>query len=96
MSYRLSQVIFFIYLIVVVVLWYQNVSFFPNIQSAENTVVAPDKENRISITDARKISTLKLDFSLFDDPIYKSLNFRSIPVTELKDIPKGRANPFTQ
>lgn len=94
MSYRLSQIILFIYVGVIAILWYQGYSFFPFLES-DKALIAEHKKG-ISIADVGKLSSLKLDFSLFDDPLYKSLNFRPVRVVELKDIPKGRTNPFSQ
>ena len=94
MSYKISQVIFFIFLGVVTILWYQGFDFFPFLKADKEALA--NRSPGISVSDVRKLSTLRLDFSLFDDPIYKSLNFRPIRVLELKDISKGRVNPFSQ
>lgn len=80
----------------VAVLWNQGFRVYPFVirGAAEEEIIIPETTGGISINDARKISTLKLDFTLFDDPIYKSLQLRGFTISGVNDIPHGRLNPF--
>lgn len=92
MSYRISTALFFIFVAAVLTAWYQGFRIYPPV----SVTTAMEETGGISINDARKISTLKLDFTLFDDPLYKSLTLREFRIPEVSAIPHGRANPFTE
>ncbi len=95
MSYRLSSIILFIFLAGVITLWFQGFRLYPFALPGDPSLEESEaKPMGISLTDARKISNLKLDFTLFDDPLYKSLQLRQVIFPELQNIPKGRQNPF--
>lgn len=90
MTYRIPTIIFFIFVAAVITAWYQGF----DINSFFGEEMAPEETDGISINDARKISTLKLDFTLFDDPLYKSLRLREFIIPDVSAIPRGRTNPF--
>lgn len=90
MTYRISTAVFFIFVAAVLIAWYQGFRIYPR----TSAVPATEENEGISINDARKISTLKLDFTLFDDPLYKSLTLREFKIPDVSAIPRGRTNPF--
>lgn len=93
--YRISNIIFAIFAIAIGVLWYQDFRLYPYRAPGQGATVEVVQETKgISINDARKISTLKLDFTLFDDSVYKNLRFRVFSIQDVSSIPHGRVNPF--
>lgn len=90
MTYKISTAVFFIFVAAVLIAWYQGFRIYP----LSPTATVGSDNGGISINDARKISTLKLDFTLFDDPLYKSLTLREFKIPDVSAIPHGRANPF--
>ena len=95
--YRVSTIFFFIFLIAVVILWQQGGRLYPYSMGGEDTAsIAPQTKGAIEILSVRKLKNLKLDFSIFDDPIYQSLRFRDIPVSDVSSIAHGRSNPFAE
>ncbi|MEK7636649.1 MAG: hypothetical protein AAB362_03100 [Patescibacteria group bacterium] len=97
MTYRISGIFFLILLIVVVVLWQQGMRLYPYTSNGGNLeAIIQSPKRLIDIDSARKLKILKLDFSLFESPIYKSLQFRDVPVSEISLILRGRVNPFSE
>ncbi len=97
MTYRISGIFFLIFLVAVVVLWQQGMRLYPyDIKGGNLETVIQLPKRLIDIDSARKLKVLKLDFSLFESPIYKGLQFRDIPVSEISSISRGKANPFSK
>jgi hypothetical protein len=94
MTYRISTIIFIIFILGVLGLWYQGFRLYP-LETDETVLQSVETPSGgISINDARKISVLKLDFRIFDDPIYKTLQLREVSVPAVSSILHGRSNPF--
>ena len=97
MTYKISGIFFLIFLVAVVVLWQQGMRFYPyDIKGGNLETVIELPKRLIDVDSVRKLKVLKLDFSLFESPIYKGLQFRDIPVLEISSILHGKSNPFSK
>ncbi len=97
MSYRISNIIFFIFLIGIVVLWQQGMRLYPySVGGGDTSGVIPQAEGEIQLSSARKLKILQLNFSIFEDPLYRNLRLRETSVKDISSIPHGRSEPFAE
>lgn len=66
--------------------WSTSTGSTPTLTSSDTTPVTQEL-----ILASNKLSAIRLDTSLFDDPVYLSLNNFSVPIPPQ---PFGRRNPF--
>ena len=77
-------------------LWYQGLRIYPfSANGAPVEVLSPElKTDTVSVSDIRRIGSIRLNFGIFDNPMYTQLQLKEYPTLNLNDIPRGRNNPF--